>query len=102
MQVGEVIEQVRGLSSEDQQRVLRAVAPIGGPATERTRDTLWLIVVVAFALVLVGAFATLAVGMFVKDVRPELLLSTFTSVVGFLAGLFVPSPAGDASRRPRS
>lgn len=92
MNAVEVVEAFRGLSTEEQKQVVRSVAPVGGPATEGTRDTLWLIVVVAFSLVLVGGFATLAVGVFFKDVKPELILTTFTSVVGFLAGLFVPSP----------
>jgi hypothetical protein len=67
----------------------------------RTRDLIWLIVISAFVLVLVGSFTVLAVGVFRKPmssgVKPELILSMFTSVIGFLAGLFVPSPAGRSS-----
>ena len=65
------------------------------PPTPRVRDKLWLIVVAGFAFVLTGSFITLAVGVFVPaagKVTPELVLTMFTSVVGFLAGLFVPSP----------
>jgi len=73
-------------------------APALGLPTQRARDRLWLIVVSAFAVVLVGGFVTLALGVFLtpaqNGVKPELILTTFTSVVGFLAGLFVPSPAG--------
>jgi hypothetical protein len=74
------------------------VAQLLGPSG-KTRDTLWLIVVSAFSLVLVAGFATLAVGVFqTKPSTPiasaELVLTMFTSAVGFLAGLFVPSPAG--------
>jgi hypothetical protein len=65
-----------------------------------TRNLLWKIVVVAFAVVLVGTFGIITSSMFItqaKDivtlVKPELVLSMFTSAVGFLAGLFVPSPA---------
>lgn len=72
------------------------MAPAMGAPTQRARDRLWLIVVTAFALVLVGGFGTLALGVFrtpaENGVKPELILTTFTSVVGFLAGLFVPSP----------
>lgn len=73
-----------------------STTPALGVPTQRARDRLWLVVVSAFALVLVGGFITLAVGVFLppaqNGVKPELILTTFTSVVGFLAGLFVPSP----------
>jgi hypothetical protein len=67
-------------------------SPLVDDLHPRTRGALWIIVVCAFAVVLVGAFVVLAVGVFVKDIRPELVLTMFTSVVGFLAGLFAPSP----------
>ncbi len=70
---------------------------IGGPS-EHTRDVLWKIVVVSFAFILAGAFLTLALGVFFEakgKVNPELILTMFTSVIGFLAGLFVPSPVGN-------
>ncbi|GMV51985.1 hypothetical protein FBQ96_00945 [Nitrospirales bacterium NOB] len=71
---------------------------LAGPG-EKTRDSLWLVVVSAFAFVLVGSFISIATAMFVAvpqgAVKPELVLTMFTSVVGFLAGLFVPSPAGN-------
>ena len=78
------------------QKITAAAANgIVGPRQE-TSDKLWTIVVSAFAVVLVGAFLALAIGVFVpvqeKGVKPELILTTFTSVVGFLAGLFTPSP----------
>lgn len=65
------------------------------PPTDHVRDKLWLIVVSGFSVVLVGSFVTLAFGVFKPspgEVTPELILTMFTSVVGFLAGLFVPSP----------
>ncbi len=49
---------------------------------------LWLIVIVAFAIVLVGSFLTLA-----WTAEPDVMLTIFMSVVGFLAGLFTPSPS---------
>jgi len=71
-----------------------------GRPTQGTNDWIWVVVVSAFAIVLVGAFVTLALAVFVAPaqggVKPELILATFTSVVGFLAGLFVPSPAARA------
>lgn len=74
--------------------------PIGGPS-EQIRDKLWMTVIVAFAFVLAGTFTTLALGVFIKaegKVTPELILTMFTSVVGFLAGLFVPSPIASKGR----
>lgn len=68
-------------------------SPLGSPG-QWARDTLWIIVVASFAIVLVGSFATLAAGVSGNQVKPELILTMFTSVVGFLAGLFVPSPIG--------
>ena len=71
-----------------------AASAVGKPSV-RMRDKLWLIVVIAFAIVLIGSFTTLAFGVFVNaqgKVSAELILTMFTSVVGFLAGLFVPSP----------
>jgi hypothetical protein len=63
----------------------------------RTPSVLWLLVVTSFCVVLVGAFATLAVSMFLVPpaggTKAEIVLTMFTTVVGFLAGLFVPSPA---------
>jgi hypothetical protein len=55
---------------------------------------IWLIVVCAFVLVLVGAFVTLALSMFVKttSAQTQTILTMFTSVAGFLAGLIAPSP----------
>jgi len=72
-------------------------APSGG-----TRDRLWLIVISAFSFVLIASFVTLAIAVFhSKPQTPiasgELILTMFTSAVGFLAGLFVPSPAGKQS-----
>jgi hypothetical protein len=77
------------------QQITAATNGLPPPGTE-TSDKLWTIVVSAFAIVLVGAFLALAVGVFApiqkEGVKPELILTTFTSVVGFLAGLFTPSP----------
>ncbi len=58
-----------------------------------TTEKLWIIVVVAFAAVLVGAAGALVAFVFLhSEAKPDIILSLFTSAVGFLAGLFVPSP----------
>lgn len=87
---------IREQPEAEQKRLTQQVGAsgIGGPG-EKARDRLWLTVVGSFATVLVGAFITLALGVFFAangTVKPELILTMFTSVVGFLAGLFVPSP----------
>ncbi len=86
---------VSSQTPEERQRLLREIAGMP-PPTPRARDRLWLIVVIAFALVLVGSFLTLSAAVFAigGKASPELILTMFTSVVGFLAGLFVPSPVG--------
>jgi hypothetical protein len=63
----------------------------------KTSDTLWLIIVVSFAIVLVGTFLSLAIGVLIlgkSDANAELqiLLTMFTAVVAFLAGLLIPGP----------
>lgn len=79
----------------DRQRIIREIAGMP-PPTPGARDRLWLIVVAAFALVLFGSFLALSVAVFTigGKASPELILTMFTTVVGFLAGLFAPSPVG--------
>jgi VIT1/CCC1 family predicted Fe2+/Mn2+ transporter len=73
--------------------------------SQKTRDVLWIAVVFSFAILLIGAAITLVIGVFSPQssttmmVKPEIVLSIFTSAVGFLAGLFVPSPAGNSQPR---
>ena len=59
------------------------------------KEWLWLIVISSFAIVLVGSFATLAFAVVMGravDAASQTVLTMFTSVVGFLAGLFAPTP----------
>lgn len=96
-------EAMQGRPQEEKKEIAETVIATanGGlpPPDAATRDKLWTIVVSAFAFVLVGGFIALAVGVFIRIpkegvnlVKPELILATFTTVVGFLAGLFTPSP----------
>ena len=93
----EIIDEKKPLKTREDS--LLALSPMGLPST-RIRDRLWLIVVGAFAIVLVGSFLALASGLifFRDNIAPELVLTMFTSVVGFLAGLFTPSPVANRSR----
>ena len=82
-------------SSENVQKVVAASLGLP-PPTEKTRDKLWTIVVWSFSIVMVGAFLCIAVGAFQeKPKNPissgDIILSIFTAMVGFFAGLFAPS-----------
>jgi len=93
-------ETARQLTPDQQVKVAGEIQAAGlPPPGGKTRDLLWLVVVSAFAFVLAGSFISIATAMFVTvpqgGVKPELVLTMFTSVVGFLAGLFVPSPSGN-------
>ena len=69
------------------------------PPNDETAGRLWLIVVVSFALVLVFCAWVLGTGVTAKleanatyAVKGDTILTVFTTVVGFLAGLLAPSP----------
>ncbi len=82
---------------DDQKRAfadaLGANIPPPDPATS---NKVWLIIIWAFVVVMVVAVLTLCVSVFmtpVKDAtKPEIILTVFTTVTAFLAGLFAPSP----------
>jgi hypothetical protein len=66
---------------------------------DKTASRLWLVVVVSFALVLVFCAWVLGTGVTAKldagatyAVKSDTVLTLFTTVVGFLAGLLAPSP----------
>jgi hypothetical protein len=67
--------------------------------SQTTNNVIWLIVVAAFALVMVGSAYVLGTGVTSKleagasyVTKGETILTVFTTVVAFLAGLLVPSP----------
>ena len=71
---------------------------LGNPG-QPTNDRLWLIIVVALCAVMVFAVVLLGLGMMTKVepnatylTKPETLLTVFTTTIGFLGGLLVPSP----------
>jgi len=92
-----VITAGQTLSAEDKRDVAQS---LGLPApSRRVANTIWLIVVGAFALVLVGAFAAIAGSVYLgKEV--DTLLTVFTTVAAFLGGLLVPSPVAGGSGNP--
>ena len=69
------------------------------PPDADTTSKIWLVVVSAFVLVMVGTALSLGIGVFTKlqadatyATRGDTMLTVFTTVVGFLAGLLSPSP----------
>jgi hypothetical protein len=67
------------------------------PPEPATRNVVWLVVVATFSITILITACGLLYGVFVDQpaaplVAPELVLSVFTASVGFLAGLFAPSP----------
>ena len=72
-------------------------AAAGLPVDLPTSSRLWYIAVGTFAFVMIVAVIGLTVGVFMKGsevpmVKSEVLLAIFTASVGFLGGVFVPSP----------
>lgn len=65
----------------------------------KTNNKIWLIIVISFALVMISSTIVLEIGIFydvnkevTKLTKPDTILTIFTTVVGFLAGLLSPSP----------
>lgn len=88
------------LKTLEKQVVQQMPAPIP-PPDPPTKNAIWVIVVCAFALVMVGAAWVLGHGLTVElkqdatyATRGDMILTVFTTAVGFLAGLLSPSPLG--------
>jgi hypothetical protein len=80
---------VRDMSATEKARFAQQLGfppPHGNVANQ-----IWLLVIGCFVFVLGGSFLTMAVAIFMK-VPAELLLTVFTTTVGFLAGLLTQSP----------
>ena len=93
-----LVEGLNQLSSKDKQSVVEQASAGLRPPDGKTSDALWLIIIFSFAIVLVGTFLSLAIGVLVlgkSEANAELriLLTMFTGVVAFLAGLLTPGPS---------
>ncbi len=80
------------VKTEDVRKIGRRLEP-----SQRTKDCIWMITVISFAIVMVLSFFALAYGAFFSGaeehaISGELILSVFTAAVGFFAGIFAPSP----------
>jgi hypothetical protein len=86
----------RDLPKKQQEEFAQAVL---GPPSDRTRDLIWVIIVGAFAIVLLGSAAVLCRAVFLETTanatyfaKIETVVTVFTSVLAFLSGLLAPSP----------
>jgi len=80
-------EATKNLSMSDKQELARSLPDPSGTVI----DKIWMMVVTGFVLVFVGAF--LAMFYFtLRNLDVDKMLTVFTTVSAFLAGLLVPSP----------
>jgi hypothetical protein len=86
---------VTALPAAHQEELQQALVKVGEPDST-TSNKVWLIVIRAFAVVLVGSVLVLGIGYFMPPAtggtKPETIFAVFTTVAAFLAGLFAPSP----------
>jgi hypothetical protein len=66
------------------------------PPDANTSNKVWLIIIWAFVLAMLIAVVVLGLGVFVpvaaEGTKPETMVTVFTTITAFLAGLFAPSP----------
>jgi hypothetical protein len=78
--------------SDDQKEEFAAYAVQAlKPATQRTTDTLWLIVVSAFTTLMLGGVLLVFV-LILEDHDTSVILPFVSAALGVLAGLLAPSP----------
>lgn len=72
------------------------------PPSPIVRDWLWRLVVLAFVIGLLAVIVAEIVFVFVfpNSTTPQVWLTLFTATVGFLGGLFAPSPFADNHTHP--
>jgi phospholipase C len=92
------IDAFNGLNPQERKDAAQQLQQQGilSPPGKQTNDYIWIIIVVGFAIVLVGGAAALTVAVFYKGdgtLSGDLLLTIFTTSAAFLAGLLAPSPS---------
>lgn len=93
-------EQVRNaarqLPAKEKEAVVAALNGRPQDPDQTTSNRVWLIIIWAFSAVMLGSVLVLAISVFQAPVtggtKPEIILTVFTTVTAFLAGLFAPSP----------
>jgi hypothetical protein len=96
----QVVREFLDLSAHEKEEAREAIEKAGGlPApTGRVGDALWLIVVSAFVIVLVGG-GWLLYDMSKNGQDTSVILPIITTVLGALVGLMAPSPVQEKNRR---
>jgi anti-sigma-K factor RskA len=91
-----VREAVSILSPEQREAFAEALGARVSDPDQETSNTIWRIIIWSSALVMIGAVVVLSIGVWVTPVKdgtkPETILTVFTTVTAFLAGLLAPSP----------
>jgi hypothetical protein len=93
---------VSELSEDERIEIAKGLRPVLPLPSDPMKDRIWLIIVSAFAFVMIGSATVLGIGVFIgvsdaakQLTRADTILTVFTTVVGFLAGLLSPSPLGN-------
>jgi len=88
-------------TSDDKTALVQALGARIPDPDQRTSDKVWLIIISAFAAVMLLSVLFLGFGMYLTPVnngtKPDTVLTVFTTVTAFLAGLFTPSPTMNKS-----
>ena len=83
-------------TSDDKTALVQALGARIPDPDQKTSDKVWLIIISAFAAVMLLSVLFLGFGMYLTPVtngtKPDTVLTVFTTVTAFLAGLFTPSP----------
>lgn len=87
---------VDSLPKEQKEIISQALGGVlQGPDTS-TSNTIWLIIIWCFGIVMLLSVIVLSISVFRSPVadgtKPETILTVFMTVTAFLAGLFAPSP----------
>jgi hypothetical protein len=87
---------VDSLSSDQKIEVAQALGMQLPPPDPNTSSKVWLIIIWAFVLAMLTAVVVLGINVFLPSgnggTTPETMVTIFTTVTAFLAGLFAPSP----------
>ena len=100
-QAAAIKEAVNALPEDQKQAVAQALGVRIPEPDQTTSNKVWLIIIWAFAVAMIGAVFVLSLGVFIAPVsggtKPDTILTVFTTVTAFLAGLFAPSPVSKKS-----
>jgi polyferredoxin len=97
----EAIKLVNELPDEQKKAVAQAMTANVPPPNQEVANKIWLIVIYTIAFAAIASVAVLCAGYFFPaasaGIKPETILTIFTTATAFLAGLFAPSPVENKS-----